>query len=258
MGGGGGGGGAQGTTDAHYAPFQPDAENHLRNFAVTADERRQMEEDYRLALAMQKGEAAAANGTGGRGVPVAAPVQAPPASSAGSSSFSRMLGNERDGNSGGAGGGGIWRRSSGSKGDKDDEWELERRARIEKVSWSLLKPTHYVYFLLVKARMADAEETATADNELGEMASFLNGGSGGRGVGNGGVEEAAPWDQELEAGGALKGGHRPVSDGEEVYPRGLVDETVVKESPPDEDSSDDDEYRRDIAQFTARRKGGAV
>lgn len=70
---------------------------------------------------------------GGRGVPVAAPVQAPPASSAASSSFSRMLGNERDGNSGGGGGGGVWRRSSGSKGDKDDEWELERRARIEKV-----------------------------------------------------------------------------------------------------------------------------
>ncbi|CBN74029.1 conserved unknown protein [Ectocarpus siliculosus] len=62
VGGGGGGGGGRGSTDAHYAPFQPDAENHLRNFAVTADERRQMEEDYRLALAMQKGEAAVANG----------------------------------------------------------------------------------------------------------------------------------------------------------------------------------------------------
>ncbi|CAN0239360.1 unnamed protein product [Ectocarpus sp. 4 AP-2014] len=197
--GGGGGGGRRGSADAHYAPFQPDAENHLRNFVVTADERRQMEEDYRLALAMQKGEAAAANGTGGRGVPVAAPAQAPPASSAASSSFSRMLGNERDGNSGGGGGGGggVWRRSSGSKGDKDDEWELERRARIE------------------KARMAEAEETATADNELGEMASFLNGGSGG-GVGNGGGQETASWDQEMEAGGALKGDHGPVSDGEEV------------------------------------------
>lgn len=64
--------------------------------------------------------------------------------------------------------------------------------------------------------MAEAEETATPDNELGEMASFLNGGSGEGGVGNGGGQEAASWDQELEAGGALKGGHGPVSDGEEV------------------------------------------
>lgn len=49
----------------HFAPFQPDAEDHLRNFAVSVDERRQMEEDYRLALAMQKGEAAAAAGSRG-------------------------------------------------------------------------------------------------------------------------------------------------------------------------------------------------
>lgn len=65
--------------------------------------------------------------------------------------------------------------------------------------------------------MAEAEETATTDNELGEMASFLNGGSGGGGVANGGAQEAASsWDQELEAGGGLKGGQGAVSDGEEV------------------------------------------
>lgn len=58
---GGFGGGVEGV---HFAPFRPDAEDHLRSFTVTAEERRQMEEDYRLALAMQKGEAAVAVGRG--------------------------------------------------------------------------------------------------------------------------------------------------------------------------------------------------
>jgi len=58
--GGGGRGGSSTSAGVHFAPFQPDSEDHLRNFAVSAEERRQMEEDYRLALAMQKGEAAAA------------------------------------------------------------------------------------------------------------------------------------------------------------------------------------------------------
>jgi len=44
-------------------------------------------------------------------------------------------GGRSSGGGGGGGGGGVWRASSGgSKGSKgDDEWELERRARIEKV-----------------------------------------------------------------------------------------------------------------------------
>jgi len=58
--GGGGRGGSSASAGVHFAPFQPDSEDHLRNFAVSAEERRQMEEDYRLGLAMQKGEAAAA------------------------------------------------------------------------------------------------------------------------------------------------------------------------------------------------------
>lgn len=51
----------------HFAPFRPDAEDHLRSFTVSPDEKRQMEEDYRLALAMQKGEAVGARGSGGGG-----------------------------------------------------------------------------------------------------------------------------------------------------------------------------------------------
>lgn len=38
----------------HFAPFQPDAEDHLRIFTVSADQRRHMEENYWLALSMQK------------------------------------------------------------------------------------------------------------------------------------------------------------------------------------------------------------
>lgn len=49
---------------AQFAPFQPGAEDHLRTFAVSTDERRQMEEDYRLALALQKNEAVAARDPG--------------------------------------------------------------------------------------------------------------------------------------------------------------------------------------------------
>lgn len=48
----------------HFAPFQPDAEDHLRSFMVSPEERKQMEEDYHLALAMQKGEAADTGKTG--------------------------------------------------------------------------------------------------------------------------------------------------------------------------------------------------
>jgi len=51
--------------------------------------------------------------------------------------------------------------------------------------------------------MEEARETVTADNELGELGSFLNGGSGGGG-GRGG--SGAGWDQELGAGGGAKGG----------------------------------------------------
>lgn len=54
-----------GAGGAHFAPFEPNAEDHLRNFAVSPDERKQMEEDYRLALAMQKGEAVAATSSTG-------------------------------------------------------------------------------------------------------------------------------------------------------------------------------------------------
>lgn len=55
---GGGGGGV------HFAPFRPEAEDHLRSFTVSPEERRQMEEDYKLALAMQKGETAETEGGG--------------------------------------------------------------------------------------------------------------------------------------------------------------------------------------------------
>lgn len=61
------GGAATGQEGVHFAPFQPDAEDHLRSFKVLPEERQQMEEDYRMALAMQKGEAAVAAGGGGGG-----------------------------------------------------------------------------------------------------------------------------------------------------------------------------------------------
>eukprot|EP00904_Undaria_pinnatifida_P008866 jgi/Undpi1/5109/HiC_scaffold_19.g08461.m1 len=65
----GGGGGRGG--GAHFAPFRPEDEDHLRSFTVSADERKQMEEDYRMALALQKGEVAS---TGGGDEPVVAVV----------------------------------------------------------------------------------------------------------------------------------------------------------------------------------------
>lgn len=50
------------------------------------------------------------------------------------SSYPRVSVSEKNGSSGGGKG---WRSSGGgSKGSKEDEWELERRARIEKVSYS--------------------------------------------------------------------------------------------------------------------------
>lgn len=62
--GGGAGRGPPPPRDSHFAPFRPEAEDHLRSFALTPDEKKQMEDDYKLALAMQRDEAAAMNGRG--------------------------------------------------------------------------------------------------------------------------------------------------------------------------------------------------
>ncbi|CAN0065421.1 unnamed protein product, partial [Scytosiphon promiscuus] len=130
----------------------PNAEDHLRNFAVSPDERKQMEEDYRLALAMQKGEAVAAASTGTAGAGEACPVVY---------NFRSLMGEADESTHFFFASSHRARLSPLRRRGEEDEWELERRARIE------------------KARTVEAEQTVTADNELGEIGSFLNGGGGG-------------------------------------------------------------------------------
>lgn len=62
-----------------------------------------------------------------------------------------------------------------------------------------LLPTACTYLDVgtLQARIAEAEETVTADNELGELASFLNGEGGSDGAGKG-------WQQELSPDGVAK------------------------------------------------------
>lgn len=60
--------------------------------------------------------------------------------------------------------------------------------------------------------MEEASEVVTADNELGELGSFLNGGGGSGGGGRG--ASGAGWDHELGAGGGAKGG-RGTEDADE-------------------------------------------
>lgn len=59
--------------------------------------------------------------------------------------------------------------------------------------------------------MAEAREAVTADNELGEMGSFLNGSGGGGSGGGGGAGAKAGWDHELEGGGLSKRGAGPTA-----------------------------------------------
>lgn len=54
--------------------------------------------------------------------------------------------------------------------------------------------------------MAEAREAVTADNELGEMGSFLNGSGSGGGDGAGGAGARAGWDHELDGGGLKSAG----------------------------------------------------
>lgn len=230
------GGAATGQEGVHFAPFQPDAEDHLRSFKVLPEERQQMEEDYRMALAMQKGEAAVAAGGGGGGGGAdvgggGAPLPPP----SGTPSMLTRIGSMIDGgasSNGGSGTSGMGTKAtsgkgstwigSGSSGNKtDDEWERERRARIEQAK--MVESGG-----LAGDSLGGAKPGVGVASELGEMGSFIGGGGWG---------QAGSGDRGNGFGGAA-GGNGAVAEDEE----------------DEDDSSDDDEYRRDIAEFASRKK----
>ncbi|CAN0170977.1 unnamed protein product [Ascophyllum nodosum] len=188
-----------GGASSFYAPFKPEAEDHLRSFTLTPEEKKQMEEDYMLAVAMQKGEAVAGAAGSGLGE---APALA--SGSAGASSFTSSSTIFSRFSKGVAGRGGV--------APDRDEWEMERRVRIE------------------QARRAEAEEAVAADNELGEIGSFVNGAA----------KRGSKGAQELS------------SEPPKMASVATVDHQDKEEE--EDESSDDDEYRRDIAQFASRRK----
>lgn len=63
--------------------------------------------------------------------------------------------------------------------------------------------------------MDEAGEAVTADNELGEMGSFFNGGRTSDGGDGGGANGGAGWDRELQGGEMAEGGRIPAADEDE-------------------------------------------